>query len=95
MDHDEGGLIRYNFDGKDGALIITGEFNYWGTTETFDPITEQWGYRGQTEDLRYIYGFASVNIDNNVYIFGGKLYSSDYQDKIRKMDRNRLRIDWI
>jgi hypothetical protein len=25
LDHDEGGLVRYNFDGKNGALIITGQ----------------------------------------------------------------------
>ena len=54
------------------------EFNYYGTTETFEPLSEKWLYRGPTEDLRYIYGFASVNIDNTVYIFGGKLYSKDW-----------------
>ena len=60
-------------------MLIAGEFEYYGTTEFYNPRTKSWTYKNRVKEHEWFYGFTTININGVAYIFGGKEFSLPFR----------------
>ena len=60
-------------------MIIAGEFEYYGTTEFYNPRTKSWTYKNRVKEHEWLYGFTTININGVAYMFGGKEFSKEFR----------------
>ena len=65
-------------------MIIAGEFEYYGTTEFYNPRTKSWTYKNRVKEHEWLYGFTTININGVAYMFGGKEFSKEFRLKVQK-----------
>ena len=81
-DHYVGDVVVFNDEnGESGVMLIAGEFEYYGTTEFYNPRTQQWTYKNRVKEHEWFYGFTTININGVAYIFGGKEFSLPYRSE--------------
>lgn len=84
--HYGGGLARYTHNGEAGVVLTAGEFEYYGTTEFYTRKSNEWKYQNLTEGHGWLYGFTMATFDNQVYLFGGKIYFGNFSRDVWKMN---------
>lgn len=85
-DHYVGDVVVFNDEnGESGVMIIAGEFEYYGTTEFYNPRTKSWTYKNRVKEHEWLYGFTTININGVAYMFGGKEFSKEFRRDIWMM----------
>ena len=53
-----------------GVILVAGQFEYFGTTEWWDPQWQEWSYVSRNNAHNWLYGFTTISISGTPYIFG-------------------------
>ena len=75
-------------------MIIAGEFEYYGTTEFYNPRTKSWTYKNRVKEHEWLYGFTTFNINGVVYMLGGKEFAKEFRpgtkNKLFRLNKKRI-----
>ena len=66
-DHYKGGLVKF----RDTVVIISGDFNLDGSTEEYNPESQDWRVVVKSYKMQKLKQFTAVNLKGMIYIFGG------------------------
>ena len=66
-DHYKGGLVKF----KDSVVVISGDFNTDGSTELYNPQSQDWRVVVKSYKMQKLKMFTVVNFKNMIYLFGG------------------------
>jgi hypothetical protein len=88
FDHYDGGLMGYEIDGKKGVILVAGQFEYFGTTEWWDPEWQEWSMVSRNNAHNWLYGFTTISISGTPYFFGGKIFAEEFVTDVWMMGRN-------
>ena len=56
---------------KIGVILVTGQFEYFGTTEWWDPEYRDWSMVSFNQrEHGWLYGFTTISISGTPYFFG-------------------------
>ena len=56
-----------------GLILVAGQFEYFGTTEWWDPEWQEWSMVSRNNAHNWLYGFTTINISGTPYFFGKSL----------------------